>query len=452
MRRSRHLTVTLHAGEAPEHVPSYLDQLVGAARTVSSIDDGPVDIALRSGGGFRAIGAYGSRASLGRVGEQHLRWDDIEQELGLARSYQVELADGAAAERVVDKLRSLAAVESAAVQTVAAVPFEAAVAAVQGSRTLADAAWAAHERVRAPQARRLEPGDERVTVGLVDTGISIGHPEFQRKLLAGYDTVDLGVDEAAGLRLVGDSRGDDFTPTDYVGHGSHVGGVVGATGWELPPGVAGLSLLLPIRVLAAALGKGSKRPAGVGAEANINAGVKVAVDLGAMVLNLSFGTSEHDLDPAGPRPQEAVVAYATRYGCVLVAASGNTGAAERFYPAALPDVIAVGSVGDDGRRSSFSSYGDHVALCAPGEQIVSAGISGLREGNGTSYAAPFVTGAAALLLARARRRGRTLTPAEVRTMLLSTATPLPGPARTETGAGLLNAEGAVRRLDEEVAS
>lgn len=452
MRRPRHLTLTLRAGEAPGHVPSYLDQLVGAARTVSSIDDGPVDVALRGGGGFRAIGVYGSRASLGRVGEQHLRWDDTEQELGLARSYQVELADGAAAERVVDRLRSLRAVESATVQTVAAVPFEAAVAAAPGSRTLADAAWAAHERVRAPQARRLEPGDERVTVGLVDTGISIGHPEFRRKLLAGYDTVDLGVDEAAGLRLVGDSRGDDFTPTDYVGHGSHVGGVVGATGWELPPGVAGLSLLLPIRVLAAALSKGSKRPAGVGAEANINAGVKVAVDLGAMVLNLSFGTSERDVDPAGPRPQEAVVVYAARYGCVLIAASGNTGVAERFYPAALPDVIAVGSVGDDGRRSSFSSYGDHVALCAPGEQIVSAGISGLREGNGTSYAAPFVTGAAALLLARARRRGRTLTPAEVRTMLLSTATPLPGAARAETGAGLLNVERAVRRLDEEVAS
>src|SRR5262249_22018022 len=158
---------------------------------------------------------------------------------------------------------------------------------------------------------------------------------------------------------------------------THVGGIVGATGWDLPPGVAGLSLMVPIRVLAAALVGTATRPAGIGAEANINAGFKVGVDLGAMVLNLSFGTSEHDVEDDGPRPQEDVVAYATRYGCVLVAASGNSGRAERYYPAALPDVIAVGSVGDDGTRSSFSSYGDHVALSAPGEGIVSCGFSGL---------------------------------------------------------------------------
>lgn len=449
MRRERHVTLTLCPGEAAGHVPSYLDQLIGAARPVSALDRGPVDSTLRDGGGFRALCVYGARASLNRPGEQHLRWDGTEQELGLARTYQVELADGTKADHVVDRLRSLRTVESAAVQTIATTPFEAAVAAAPPS-SLAHDARVPHERVRAPQAHELEPGDERVTVGLVDTGISIGHPEFQRKLLAGYDTVDLGVDEASQLRLVGDSRGDDFTPTDYVGHGSHVGGVVGATGWELPPGIAGRSLMLPIRVLAAAVSRGANRPAGVGAEANINAGFKVCVDLGALVLNLSFGTSEHDVDPQGPKPQEAVVAYATRYGCVLVAASGNSGVAERFYPAALTDVVAVASVGDDGRRSPFSSYGDHVALAAPGERIVSAGIAGLREGSGTSYAAPFVTGAAALLLARARRRGRTLTPAEVRSLLVSSATPLPGSPPNETGSGLLNVEAAVRRLDEEV--
>jgi subtilisin family serine protease len=444
--------VTLAAGEASPRVPSYLDHLVGAARAVPAIDRGNVDRALRVGGGFRALCMYGSRASLGRVGEQHLRWDAAEQELGLARSYQIEIADAAAADRVVDRLRGLSTVESASVETIATTPFEAAPVLEPDPRSLGDAAWAPHERVRVPHAHRLEPGDERVTVGIVDTGISLGHPEFQRKLLAGYDSVDLGVEEAPGLRLVGDSRGDDFTPTDYVGHGSHVGGVIGATGWELPPGVAGLSLLLPIRVLAAALSSGSRRPAGLGAEGNINAGFKVAVDLGAIVLNLSFGTSERDIDPAAPRPQQAVVAYAKRNGCVLVAASGNTGMAERFYPAALPDVIAVGSVGEDGHRSRFSSYGDHVALCAPGERIVSAGINGLREGSGTSYAAPFVSGVAALLVARARRRGRRLNPDEIRGLLVSTASPLPGGVPAETGAGLLNAEAAVRRLDAEVSS
>lgn len=451
MRRTRHLTLVLRAGEAPAHVPSFLDQLVGAARPVSTIDRGPIDLALRTGGGFRALCGYGSRASLNRVGEQHLRWDETEQELGLARTYQVEIADASAADRVVERLREVRTVESANVQTIAAAPFEAALATAPAT-ALADEMWVPHERVRAPQARELEQGDERVTIGLVDTGISLGHPEFQRKLLAGYDTVDLGVDEAAGLRLIGDSRGDDFTPADYVGHGSHVAGVIGAHGWEIPPGVGGRSLLLPIRVLAAALGHGASRPVGVGAEANINAGFKVAVDLGAIVLNLSFGTSQHDVDPAGPKPQEAVVRYAVLNGCTLVAASGNSGVAERFYPAALPDVIAVGSVDDDGRRSSFSSYGDHVALCAPGENIVSAGLTGLRSGSGTSYAAPFVAGAAALLVARGRRHDRELSHTDIRSTLVASATPLAGSPANETGAGLLNVEAAVRRVDAKAAA
>ncbi|HEX3453492.1 MAG TPA: S8 family serine peptidase, partial [Gaiellaceae bacterium] len=413
---------------------------------------GPVDKALSDAGGFRALCVYGARESLGRAAEQHLRWSETEQDLGLARTYQVEIADGSAADRVVAALRELPTVESAKVQTLATAPFEAAVAHHPQARALSELAWAPHERVRAPQAHALEAGDERVTVGLVDTGISIGHPEFQRKLLAGYDTVDLGVDEAAGLRLVGDSRGDDFTPEDEVGHGSHVGGVVGATGWELPPGIAGLSLMLPLRVLAAAMTKGAARPSGVGAEANINAGFKVAVDLGADVLNLSFGTSEHELDPDGPKPQAQVVAYAERYGCVLVAASGNGGVEERFYPAALPEVIAVGSMDDEGRRSSFSSFGDHVALSAPGERIVSAGITGIREGSGTSYAAPFVTGAAALVVAHARRLGRKLAPADVKELLVSTATPSSAAPAHEVGAGLLNIEAAIRKLDTEAAA
>lgn len=447
MRRTRHLMLTLAPGEAPHHVPCALDHLIGAGRPATTIDGGPIDLALRRGGGFRALSVYSARASLGRAGEQHLRYSDAEEDLGLSRTYQVEIAHPDAARAVIDRLRRAREVQSAHVETVSSVPFAADSSAAAPAAGPTDAAWTPHERIHAPHAHAIEPGDERVTVGLVDTGISIGHPELQRKLLAGYDTVDLGLDEAAGLHLVGDSRGDDFTPEDEVGHGSHVGGIVGATGWELPPGVAGRSLLLPIRVLAAALTKDGSHPVGIGAEANINAGFKVAVDLGADVLNLSFGTSEHDIDPDGPKPQEAVVAYAQRNGCALIAASGNSGVAERYFPAALEHVIAVASVDAEERRSTFSSSGDHVALSAPGENIVSAGITGLRSGSGTSYAAPFVTGTTALLVAHARRAGRELAPPEIRDLLTASATPLGQPA-AEVGAGLLNAEAALRRLDE----
>lgn len=451
MSRPRHIVLTLSHGEAASHVPSHLDYLIGAARPATYVDGGPIDAALALGGGFRTVGVYGAAASLGRAAEQNQRWSDAEHETGLARCYKVELAEAGSEGRVLDALRALPNVESAARQTYAIAPVAA--TAPSPAKGLADNAWAPHERVHAPEAHKLEPGDERVTVGLVDTGVSIGHPELQRKLLAGYDTVDIGVGETPeGMRLVGDSRGDDFTPADCVGHGTHVAGIVGATGWELPPGVAGLSLLLPVRVLAGAIARGAQRPAGVGALPDISAGLKVAIDLGARVLNLSFGTAESDVDPDGPRPHADVVAYARRLGCVLVAASGNSGRAERYYPAALPEVIAVGSVDETGGRSHFSTYGDHVALSAPGEHIVSSGLQGVRAGSGTSYAAPFVTGAAALAIAHARRRGRDLTPEQVRELLVSTVTPLPGGSSPETGAGLLNVAAALHRLDEEAAA
>src|SRR6185436_10447848 len=150
------------------------------------------------------------------------------------------------------------------------------------------------------------------------------------------------------------------------------------------------------------------RRMGVGALCDINAGMKVAVDLGADVINMSFGTPAASVDTQATVPHARVISYASHYGCVLVAAAGNSGADERFYPAAHPDVIAVASIDPEGRRSRFSTFGEHVALSAPGENIVSAGRRGYQLNSGTSFAAPFVAGAAALLVARARRAGVSL--------------------------------------------
>src|SRR5205823_5247878 len=236
-----------------------------------------------------------------------------------------------------------------------------------------------HERVRARHALALEPGDERVTTAVVDTGIVIGHPEFQRKCLAGYDTVDIGVGYVADqLRLVGDSRGHDYNPYDEVGHGCHVAGIIGAQGWRISPGVAGRALLLAIRVLAAAIGKSVAKRIGIGCTPDIDAGVKVAVDLGAWVMNMSFGTPASSVDAGAPRPHERAVRYAAHYDCVLVAAAGNTGRPEVFYPAAFDEVICVTSVDANNRLSRFSTSGPHVSLCAPGERIVGVGPHGYQ--------------------------------------------------------------------------
>src|SRR5205085_3784035 len=195
------------------------------------------------------------------------------------------------------------------------------------------AAGEPHQRIHAPEAHAMEQGDERVTTAVVDTGVVVGHPEFQRKCLAGYDTVDLGMGQLnSDVKLLGDSRGYDYNPNDEVGHRCHVAGIIGAQGWEIPMGVGAKTLILPVRVLAAAVKPSGSRRMGVGALCDINAGMKVALDLGADVINMSFGTPAASVDERGTLPHARVIRYATHYGCVLVAAAGNSGAEEKFYP------------------------------------------------------------------------------------------------------------------------
>jgi len=443
-----HLVFTIRSGEAPSHVPSHLDLLAGAGRPSGRMDGGAIDRALRKwGGGARYVAEYHARVSLGRIGEQHVGYDELEERLGMSRCFKAQIAHPERSFDALNALRDLDIIEHARVEMLACT--ETLSAALESPAKIE--AREPHERIRSFEAHRIEQGDERTTTAIVDTGLVVGHPEFQRKCLAGYDTVDMGMGKLNDdLHLVGDSRGHDYNPRDEVGHGCHCGGIIGAQGWRIPPGVAGRSLLLPIRVLAAATPAAGGKRVGVGALADIAAGMKVALDLGADVINMSFGTPEASVEPGAPAPHARVIAYANHYGCVLVAAAGNSGREERFHPAAHPDVIAVASVDRDNHRSRFSTFGAHVALAAPGEDIVSAGIRGYQVNSGTSFAAPFVSGVASLLVARARRAGRKLGTADVRRILTTSAKTLGGGVNHETGHGLLDAAAAIRALDAEL--
>jgi subtilisin family serine protease len=219
---------------------------------------------------------------------------------------------------------------------------------------------------------------------------------------------------------------------------------------DLPPGAAGRCSLLPARVLGAAL-KGERR-VGVGSVANIDAGMKRLIDLGVKVINMSFGTPESQLGPDEPHPHAEVVRYALSRGVILVAASGNSGLAERFYPAAHPGVIAVGAVNSAAEPAHFSTRGAHVALSAPGEAIWSFGLDGWQRASGTSFAAPFVSAACALMVARAGARAWPLEPAQARNLLMQSARPFSQAGVEGLGHGVLDVFAALRALDDWIDS
>ena len=198
----------------------------------------------------------------------------------------------------------------------------------------------------------------------------------------GYDFVDQDV------RNIGDDRGRDPIPFDEQGHGTSVGGVIAATPNNLL-GIAGLAYGSRLRALRAFDATGNAE------EDDIASALVYAALTGVNVVNMSFGDGVDS-----PMLRDAVK-FASAMNVVLVASAGNTGTTSRQYPAGYDEVIAVGSTNEEDRRSPFSSTGSLVALCAPGESIVTTAVnSRYRTVNGTSFAAPYVAAAAAMMLER----------------------------------------------------
>lgn len=438
-------------GEAPEAVPVASDVRAGRLAAVPRLDGGVVDRIVRHfAREMRFTRVHPAAASMARPGSRHLRYDEREQVFGLARTFRVDVPSGTPISDLVDSLNQVASVESAMPNYVSVTPFATAVATPAGG----DADSEPWRAVRAAEALAYEAGDPAVIVGVVDSGVTFEHPELRGRLRPGLDTVTLGRgDFALGIQLLGDRRGVDNDPTDgFVGHGMGCAGIIGALGLGMPAGLAGECPIVPMRGLGAARFPGKAQPVGVGATTDLDMSVKVAVDLGARVLNLSFGTDDATLEPGADKPHSDVVRYALDRGCVLVAAAGNDGGTTTYWPAAFPGVIAVGSVGADGRPSAFSTRGDHVAVCAPGERVLTLGLTGYQRATGTSFAAPFVAGAAALLVARANRRSTPLDGFEARRLLMQSAAPFPGRAAAGCGAGLLDACRALQVLDASIDS
>lgn len=461
-RVPRRLLVTLKLGEMPASMPSLAACRRHGVHMAERIDGGPLDRLLRHhGGGARSARLHNSRIRHterpGVLGA--LRYDDIEQVSGVARVLRVEVQSDAAMAHLLDALAQLRIVEQVRPDWLCATPFDAPAGvsnALRGvSRSLAasrafdpEAAWRTRELIRLPQALGYEAGSPSVVIGLADTGVIELHDELGERVRRGFDTVSLDMATVGDLSLVGDNARIDEDASDEVGHGTGCAGILAATGQMLPPGGAGLCSLTPARVLGAALSGGQR--VGIGALANIDAGMKRLIDLGVKVINMSFGTPESSLSQGDARPHEEVVRYALARGVLLVAASGNSGLTERYFPAALDGVIAVGAVDDALAPAKFSTRGEHVALCAPGRDIWTCGINGYQRASGTSFAAPFVSAVCGLMAARAERRAWPLGPELAREILVASARPFGGAGTQGCGHGVVDALAALQNLDERI--
>ncbi len=283
----------------------------------------------------------------------------------------------------------------------------------------------------------IQKGDKSVTVAVLDTGIISNHPDLKDNLLQGADFVGGVKSYSAESYKMTDDDPTDETPREEGGsHGTHVAGTIGAV-TNNSRGVAGINWnvkILPVRGLT---NKG-------GTSWDIAEGIYYAIDQGADIINMSFG-SRHE-----SYLQREAVREAVNEGVTIIAATGNESSSV-YYPAAFKETIAVGAVGKGNTLTYYSNYGPEVDVVAPGGgygySIFSTWgyydegrtVPGYIGMSGTSMATPHVSGVAALLVANGVQE-----PEEIRSRLSATAVDL-GPTGKDDkyGYGLIDAYAAL---------
>ncbi|WP_377269148.1 type VII secretion-associated serine protease mycosin [Peterkaempfera sp. SMS 1(5)a] len=223
-----------------------------------------------------------------------------------------------------------------------------------------------------------------VTVAVIDTGVDAVNPQLRGKVVGGpVELIDPQTKKAA----------QGGSTLDPVGHGTKVAGIIAAR----PSAATGFVGLAPDAKIYSVRQNDSE---GSGQVDKLVDAINAAVKAGVQVINISQdvrGTS-----PTGGFTDEAqlhvAIQDAVQHGIVVVASSGNDGKEGATFPAAYPEVIAVGASDRNNERAAFSEYGSFVDVAAPGVDMLSTVPGGGQcVDNGTSFSSPYVAGVAALL-------------------------------------------------------
>ena len=292
--------------------------------------------------------------------------------------------------------------------------------------------------VDAPEAWDVSTG-AGVVVAVIDTGVDLAHPDLAANAWTNPREVPGNGRDDDGNGYVDDVHGWDFvqedaTPQDGHGHGTHVAGTVAAVAGN-GVGVAGVApaaRVMALRMMGAD---------GTGTVADAVEALLYAAANGAVVANNSWGDTE---DSQAVRD---AVAAGDAAGMLVVAAAGNEGAdtdVTPHFPSGIdaPNVVSVAATDNRDDLAWFSNVGSRtVDLGAPGASILSTWPGGsYRRLDGTSMAAPHVSGAAAL----AKAAFPAATAIGLKALLLRTVDPRAGLGGETASGGRLNADGAVR--------
>lgn len=278
-------------------------------------------------------------------------------------------------------------------------------------------------------------GDERITIAVLDGPVDLQHPCF---LESNLRTASI-LDDAGEIS------------NEIQRHGTHVASQIFASNATLLVGLAPkcTGLLIPVY---RASRDGKLHPS---SQVDLARAIRTAADAGAHVINISGG--ELSQTPEADQFLEQAISYCEKKSILVVAAAGNNGCDCLHVPASIPTVLAVGAMDrETGTPLGFSNWGTSYrqnAILAPGKNIPGAGLrGGIELESGTSFAAPIVSGIAALMLSHQLGQGMTIDPLAVRKAILEGATPCTPTSAKDCRrylAGTLNVEAALSAMDTD---